>query len=70
MKDLQEIKPLAEQIFALARELLRLVDMDEQARHKRLEELKKTPTEKLFIFRACWRRKSKTTLLCKNRQYD
>ncbi len=68
MKDLQEIKPLAEQIFALARELLRLVDLDEQARRKRLEELKKTPAEKLFTFRACWRRKSTTTLLCKIRQ--
>lgn len=70
MGDLQEIKPLAEQMYRLAAELLRLVDMDEQARRKRIEELKKTPLEKLFTFRACLRRKSKTTLLCKIRQYD
>lgn len=50
-RDLQEIKPLAEDIFALARELLRLVDMDEQERRRRIEELKKTRTAKLFVSR-------------------
>ena len=36
-QDLQEIKPLAEQMYRLAAELLRLVDMDEQARKNLLK---------------------------------
>lgn len=68
MGDLQEIKPLAEQIYRLAGELLRLVDMDEQARQKFIEDLKKTCTEKLYTSPA--RRRTNTTTLCKNRQYD
>ncbi len=42
MNDLQEIKPLAEQIFTLAAELLRVVDSDENARRKFIEDLKKS----------------------------
>ncbi len=52
MKDLQEIKFIAEQIFTLTRELLRLVDMDEQARQKFIKDLKKTPMERYYIFLA------------------
>lgn len=50
--DIKEIKPLAEQMFSLAAELLRLVDMDETERRRRIEELKKMPGAKLFAFRA------------------
>ncbi len=67
MKDLQEIKFIAEQIFTLTRELLRLVDMDEQARQKFIKDLKKTPMERYYIFLAR-RRRNTTTILCKNRQ--
>ncbi len=67
MKDLQEIKFIAEQIFTLTRELMRLVDMDEQARQKFIKDLKKTCTEKLYLF-PVRRRQNTTTILCKNRQ--
>lgn len=50
MSDLQEIKPLAEQIFGLAAELLRVVDMDETARRQFIEDLKKTPAGRFYIF--------------------
>ena len=60
-KDLQEIKPLAEQMYRLAADVLRLVDMDEQARKKFIEDLKKTRTEKLFTSPARWRRNRTTT---------
>ena len=69
-KDLQEIKPLAEQMYRLAAVLLRLVDMDEQARQKFIEDIKKTRTEKLFTFPARWRRNRTTKQLCKIRQSD
>lgn len=48
-RDLQEIKPLAEQIYRLAGELLRVIDMDEQARQKFIEDLKKTHAGKFYI---------------------
>lgn len=51
MSDLQKIKPLAEKMFELAAELLRLVDVGETERRKFIEDLKKTCTEKLLIFR-------------------
>lgn len=59
MSDLQKIKPLAEKMFELAAELLRVVDSDETARRKFIEDLKKTCTEKLLISRV--RRRQSTT---------
>lgn len=41
MKDLQQIKAIAEQMFSLSADLLRLIDMDEQARRALIEEVKK-----------------------------
>ena len=41
MKDLQHVKAIAEQMFSLSSELLRLVDMDETERRLFLEEVKK-----------------------------
>lgn len=52
MKDLQPLKPIAEQLLALSVELLRLVDTDEQERNALLESVKKTPAERFFSFRA------------------
>ena len=49
MKDIQEIKFIAEQIFTLTRELLRLVDMDEQARQKFIKDLKKRPWKDIIF---------------------
>lgn len=42
MKDLKEVKAVAEKMFALAAELLRLVDTDEQERAALIESVKKT----------------------------
>ena len=52
MSDLQEIKPLAEQMYALAAELLRLVDMDETERRRLIEDVKKRAAGKFYISRA------------------
>ncbi|MCI8820879.1 MAG: hypothetical protein HFK02_05720 [Clostridia bacterium] len=52
MKDLQEIKAIAEQMLGLSVELLRLFDTDEQERAALIESVKKTPAEKCFTFRA------------------
>lgn len=52
MKDLQQIKAIAEQMFSLSSELLRLVDMDETERRLFLEEVKKMPPERCFTFPA------------------
>lgn len=48
MKDLQEIKAIAEQMFALSSELLRLVDLDETERRRLFEDVKKMPRAKSF----------------------
>lgn len=52
MKDLQEIKPLAEQMLALAAELLRLVDIEDTERRRFLEDVKKTQAGKFYFFLA------------------
>ncbi len=52
MKDLQQIKAIAEQMFSLSSELLRLVDMDETERRLFLEEVKKMRPERCYIFPA------------------
>lgn len=52
MKDLQQTKTIAEKMFALSSELLRLVDMDETERRLFLEEVKKMPPRKCYIFPA------------------
>lgn len=43
MKDLQPLKPVAEQLLALSVELLRIIDTDEQDYKRLLENVKKTP---------------------------
>lgn len=67
---LSEIKTIAERLFELAAELLNYVDTDEQERAALIESVKKTLTEKYFIFRAVRGGTNTTTILCKNRQYD
>lgn len=52
MKDLKEVKAIAEQMLTLAAELLRLVDMDESARRKLIEDVKKMPPGRCYIFPA------------------
>ena len=52
MKDLQQIKAIAEQMFSLSSELLRLVDMDETERRLFLEEVKKMRPKRCYIFPA------------------
>lgn len=69
MKDLQPLKPIAEQLLALSTELLRVIDTDEQDYKRLIENVKKTPAVRCLPFRA-QRRKKTTTLLCKNRQSD
>lgn len=51
MKDLQEVKAIGEQLLALSVELLRRIDTDDQERAALIESVKKTPTERYFIFR-------------------
>lgn len=70
MKDIKELKMIGEQMLALSIELLRLIDIDEQERAALIESVKKTLTEKYFIFRAVRGGTNTTTILCKNRQYD
>ena len=50
MKDLQHVKAIAEQMFSLSSELLRLVDMDETERRLFLEEVKKNAAGKVLYF--------------------
>ena len=45
MKDLQEVKKIAIQLYTLAAGLLRLVDSDETERARLIEDVKKTPAE-------------------------
>lgn len=52
MKDLQPLKPIAEQLLALSVELLKIIDTDEQEYRRLIESVKKTPAEKCFTFRA------------------
>ena len=52
MKELQQLKPLAEQFFALSVELLEVIDADEQEYARFIESVKKTPAGKYFISRA------------------
>lgn len=49
MKDLQPLKPIAEQLLALSVELLRVIDTDEQDYKRLIESVKKTG--KLLISR-------------------
>lgn len=44
MKDLQPLKPIAEQLLALSAELLRVIDTDEQDYKRLIENVKKTPS--------------------------
>lgn len=52
MKDLQQIKAIAEQMFSLSAELLRLVDIDEVARVRLIEDVKKMPPVRCYSFPA------------------
>ena len=52
MKDLQHIKTIAEQMFSLSAELLWLVDMDEVARARLIEDVKKMPLGRCYTFPA------------------
>ena len=46
MKDLQKLKPIAEQMLALSVELLGLIDTDENEYNRLIEGVKKTPSER------------------------
>lgn len=46
MKELQKLKPLAEQLFALSVQLLEVIDADDQEYARFIESVKKTPAEK------------------------
>lgn len=46
MKELQKLKPLAEQFFALSVQLLEAIDADDQEYARFIESVKKTPAEK------------------------
>ncbi len=50
MKELQKLKPLAEQFFTLSVQLLEAIDADEQEYARFIESVKKTLTEKFYIF--------------------
>lgn len=50
MKELQRIKPIAEQFFALSVELLEAIDADEQDCARFIGQVKKTAV-KLYSFR-------------------
>ena len=56
MKELQRLKPIAEQFFTLSVKLLELIDADETAYAQFIESVKKTPTAKFYIFRQRLRR--------------
>ena len=46
MKELQRLKPIAEQFFALSVQLREAIDADEQAYARFIETVKKTPAER------------------------
>ncbi len=46
MKELQRLKPIAEQFFALSVQLLEAIDADEQEYARFIESVKKTPAER------------------------
>lgn len=48
MKDLKEVKEIAQQMLALSSELLHLVVMDEVERRALIEEVKKMPSGKCY----------------------
>ena len=50
MKELQKLKPLAEQFFTQSVQLLEAIDADEQEYARFIESVKKTLTEKFYIF--------------------
>lgn len=50
MKELQRLKPIAEQFFALSVQLLEVIDADEQEYARIIESVKKTAV-KLYSFR-------------------
>ena len=50
MKELQRLKPIAEQFFTLSVELLEAIDADEQDYARFIEQVKKTAV-KLYSFR-------------------
>lgn len=56
MRELQRLKPIAEQFFTLSVKLLELIDADETEYAQFIESVKKTPTEKFYIFRKRLRR--------------
>ncbi len=56
MKELQRLKPIAEQFFALSVKFLELIDADETEYAQFIESVKKTPTGKYCISRKRLRR--------------
>ena len=52
MKDLQRLKPIAEQFLALSVELLGLIDTDENEYQRFIESVKKTLPEIFYSSRA------------------
>lgn len=56
MKELQRLKPIAEQFFALSVKFLELIDADETKYAHFIEEVKKTPTERFYSSRGRLRR--------------
>ena len=59
MKDLQRLKPIAEQFFALSVKFLELIDANETEYAHFIEEVKKTPTERFYTSRGRLRRINK-----------
>lgn len=51
MKDLQQLKPIAEQFFALSVKFLELIDADETEYAQFIERVKKTSTGKFYFSR-------------------
>lgn len=56
MKELQKLKPIAEEFFALSVKFLELIDADETEYARFIENVKKTPTGKFYISRRQIRR--------------
>ena len=50
MRNLEELKTIAEQMFELSAKLLRLVDRDETERKSFIEQVKKIGMEKYYNF--------------------
>ena len=60
MKELQRLKPIAEQFFALSVKFLELIDADETEYAQFIESVKKTPTGKFCFSRGrLWRLKTR-----------